>query len=244
MARNSPRVHYRLNTILPLLLCAALSPQTLAAQTISIDPDSVRLAVAGFFESYEDSSESLTINDVLAPTFGVKFISHSRDILHFGITSSAYWLRLNFDWSEMEPGAQKVLEFGPPKIVAGVVHGGIELYVIDQAGGVRTSYFLGKQDSEREIKTLGRSFAILFDAEFGDQIYMRITSARPLRLPITLWEVDEFQQQNVRSDTLLGLQYGILLAMIFYNLILFSLSEKRSTCFTFWQSPPKPRSSS
>ena len=224
-------MHYRLSKIIPLLLCAALSPQTLAAQTISIDPDSARLAVAGFVEYYEDSSESLTINDVLAPTFGVNFIPHSRDILHFGITSSAYWLRLNFDWSEMEPGAQKVLEFGPPKIVAGVVRGGIELYVIDQAGGVRTSYFLGKQDSEREIKTLSRGFAILVDAEFGDQIYMRITSARPLRLPITLWEVDEFQQQNVRSDTLLGLQYGILLAMIFYNLFLFFTIRETSYLF-------------
>lgn len=174
---------------------------------------------------------SITKTAVLAPTFGVNFIPHSRDILHFGITSSAYWLRLNFDWSEMESGAPKVLEFGPPKIVAGVVRGGIELYVIDQAGGVRTSYFLGNQDSEREIKTLSRGFAILVDAEFGDQIYMRITSARPLRLPITLWEVDEFQQQNVRSDTLLGLQYGILLAMIFYNLFLFFTIRETSYLF-------------
>ncbi len=50
---------------------------------------------------------------------------------------------------------------------------------------------------------------------------MRLTGACPIRLPITLWEQDSFQQQTVISDTLLGLQYGILLAMIFYNLFLF-----------------------
>lgn|GEM_PF-5658168 len=35
---------------------------------------------------------------------------------------------------------------------------------------------------------------------------MRITSARPLHLPIALWEMNEFRQQNVKPDTLLGLQ--------------------------------------
>ena len=48
------------------------------------------LAIADAVDYYEDSSESLTIDDVLAPNFGVNFISHDDDILHFAITSSAY----------------------------------------------------------------------------------------------------------------------------------------------------------
>jgi hypothetical protein len=123
----------------------------LAAQAISVDPDTARLAVAGFVEHHADNSESMTINDVVAPTFDVNFIPHSRNILHFGISSSAYWLRLNFDWLEGEPCDHKVLEFGPPKIVEGIVRGGIELYVIDQADDVRINYYLGWQDSEREM---------------------------------------------------------------------------------------------
>ncbi|MCH8176455.1 MAG: hypothetical protein IIC59_14870, partial [Proteobacteria bacterium] len=69
------------------------------AQDIVVDPDIASLPIAEFVEYYEDASETLRIDDVLAPNFGVNFIPHDRDILHFGITSSAYWIRFNLDWS-------------------------------------------------------------------------------------------------------------------------------------------------
>ena len=191
------------------------------AQTLSVDPAAGEIAVTTFVEYYEDSSESLTIEEVTAANFDVNFIPHDRDILHFGISSAAYWIRVNLDWSRMPAGAEKILEFGPPKFVAGVVRGGIELYSIGDQGQVEFEYSLGTMLDERELKTLSRGFALTIDESIGDTLYMRLTGARPIRLPITLWEQDSFQQQTVISDTLLGLQYGILLAMIFYNLFLF-----------------------
>ncbi len=198
------------------------------AQTLQVSPGTDTIAVSNYMEYYEDASELLTIEDVLAENFDVNFIPFDGDLLNFGITSSAYWVRLNLDWSAMPAGSQKVLEFGPPKIVAGIVRGGIELFSINNQRQVQTQYNLGTLESPREIKTLNRGFALMVDESFGDQIYMRITSARPLRLPISLWDESTFQQQNVRSDTLLGLQYGILLAMIFYNLFLFATIRESS----------------
>ena len=71
------------------LLCLNLSH----ADTVIVDRESEFLAIADAVDYYEDSSESLTIDDVLAPNFGVNFISHDDDILHFAITSSAYSIR-------------------------------------------------------------------------------------------------------------------------------------------------------
>ena len=79
------------------LLCIGLSH----ADSIRLDGESDFLALANTATYYEDSSESLTIDDVLAPTFGVNFINHDADILHFGITSSAYWVRFDLDWSAL-----------------------------------------------------------------------------------------------------------------------------------------------
>lgn len=208
------------------LVCAAA-----AAQAIEVRPDSETIPVTESVEYYEDSSELLTIEDVLAPDFAVNFIPYNRDLLNFGITSSAYWVRFTMDWSGMEPGAQKILEFGPPKIVAGIQRGGIELYTFNDQGQLESEYILGTLQDPREIKTLNRGFAILIDEDFGSEYYLRITSARPLRLPINLWDESSFQQQSVRSDTLLGLQYGILLAMIFYNLFLFFTIRESSYIF-------------
>ena len=191
------------------------------AQTLTLDPNADQIAVAQFVEYYEDSSESLTIAEVTAANFNVNFIPHNRDILHFGISSSAYWIRVNLDWSRMPEGTERVLEFGPPKFVAGVVRGGIQLYSIGEQGQVEYDYVLGTMLDEREFKTLSRGFAMTIDESIGDTLYIRVTGARPIRLPITLWDPISFNQQSIVSDTLLGLQYGILLAMIFYNLFLF-----------------------
>ena len=81
------------------------------------------------------------------------------------------------------------------------------------------------------MKTLNRGFALTIDEEFGSHFYLRVTSARPLRLPISLWDSETYRQESVKSDTLLGLQYGILLAMIFYNLFLFSSIRESSYLF-------------
>jgi hypothetical protein len=82
-----------------VLLCISLSH----ADTVLVDRQTEFLALADAVDYYEDSSEALTIDDVLAPNFGVNFIAHDEDSLHFGITSSAYWIRFDLDWSALEP---------------------------------------------------------------------------------------------------------------------------------------------
>ena len=201
------------------------------AQQVTVDPDREQHSIADSVEYYEDSSEALTINEILAPNFGVNFSPHTRDILHFGITSSAYWIRFNLDWSEAGGDANKILEFGPPKLVPGFVRGGIDLYVVDDNASVVSQYALGAQTSDRELKTLNRGFALNIDEAFGNQVYLRITSARPLRLPISLWSEEGFRLQSISSDSALGIQYGILLAMIFYNLFLYFSIRENSYLF-------------
>lgn len=204
------------------LLCISLSH----ADTVLVDRESEFLALADAVDYYEDSSESLTIDDVLAPNFGVNFIAHDEDALHFGITSSAYWIRFDLDWSALEHSESKILEFGPPKLVAGFIRGGIEVFIVDDDGELVSQYTLGTQESPNELKTLNRGFALKINQMYGEHFYLRVTSARPLRLPISLWSEKAFLEQSIRSDSGLGLQYGILLAMILYNLFLyFSIRE-------------------
>jgi signal transduction histidine kinase/DNA-binding NarL/FixJ family response regulator len=202
-----------------------------AAQTTKVSNQPGPQSIAANIEYYEDASESLTIEDVLSPNFSVNFLPHNRDILHFGITSSAYWIRFNLDWSETKPGAARILELGPPKIVAGVIRGGIELFVVGDDGKPVSNYVLGTQKSSREIKTLSRGFAIILDPNFGNNFYLRVTSARPLRLPVNLWSIDEYSSKAIISDLFLGLQYGVLLAMIFYNLFLYVSIKENSYLF-------------
>lgn len=203
-----------------LTLAALLLSVNASAQTLQVDPDSQQVAVSPYIEYYEDTSTALEISDILAPGFAVNFLPVQVENLNFGVTTSAFWFRLNLDWSNAED-VNKVLEFGPPKIVSGIARGGIEVFALDAQGQPYWRHTLGTHVDERELRTLRRGFALQVDSELGNQLYFRVTSARPLRLPVTLWDTNAFHEKQIQSDSLLGWQYGILFAMIFYNLFLF-----------------------
>ena len=208
------------------LLCISLSH----ASTVLVDSESEFLHIADAVDYYEDSSESLTIDDVVAPNFGVNFIAHNEDILNFGISSSAYWVRFDLDWSALENQESKILELGPPKHVAGVSRGGIEVFIVGDDGELVSQYILGTQQSPNELKTLNRGFALKINKTDGEHFYLRITSSRPLRLPISLWSEEAFLEQSIRSDAGLGLLYGILLAMVF---TIYSYTSRFARAATF-----------
>lgn len=214
-----------------LLPTCLLAGSAAHGQAISIGNNTAEMAIANQIEYYEDSSELLSIDDVLAPNFDVNFIRHNRDIVNFGLTSSAFWLRFNIDWSSVSDNSPRILEFGPPKIVAGMVRGGIELFVIDENRNVVEQITLGAQDSPREIKTLNRGFALRIDPDFGQQLLIRVTSARPLRLPITIWQEDSFRSAEISANASLNLQYGILIALMLFNLFLFVSIRESSYLF-------------
>jgi signal transduction histidine kinase/CheY-like chemotaxis protein len=214
-----------------LLLLITSWTRLASAQPVTVAPESDHQPLASFVDYYEDGSEALTIAEVSAADFAVNFIPHDNDILHFGITSSAYWIRFDMDWSKLEIFERKILEFGPPKLVPGLIRGGIELFIVNNDGQLISQYTLGTQTDDRELKTLNRGFALEIDETYGEHFYLRITSARPLRLPISLWSEDAFHSQSMSSNTSLGLGYGILLAMIFYNLILYFSIRENSYLF-------------
>ena len=90
---------------------------------------------------------------------------------------------------------------------------------------------LGTQESPNELKTLNRGFALKINELYSHHFYLRVTSARPLRLPVSLWSEKAFLEQSVSSDSGLGLQYGILLAKILYNLFLYFTIRESSYLF-------------
>lgn len=227
-----------LSTILSKLvllfsLCVTLlSSNQVSADDIVVTASSTQQPLGIHVEYYEDASELLTIEDVIATNFDVNFLPNNRDTLHFGITSSAYWLRFSLDWSQIDDDIERLIEFGPPKHVPGVIRGGIEVYFVDSRRNILRQVILGSnQASSGEIETLNRGFALRVTPDFEGTLFARVTSARPLRLPLSLWQEGEFRKAEMNANAGLGLQYGILLAMIFYNLFLYLSIRESSFLF-------------
>ena len=143
-------------TALCCLLSATVAQSSYGQATgsprIVITDDQSQIAIAGNIEYYEDSSELLSVTDILAPNFDVNFIPHRNNIVHFGLTSATYWLRFSLDWSGVDATSTRILEFGPPKLVSDLIRGGIELYVVDSNRNVAKPLILGTQAAHWKSK--------------------------------------------------------------------------------------------
>lgn len=208
-----------------LILCACSGA---LAQPTSVRADAARKMVAPYTQYYEDPTGRLTIEDVASPEFNVNFIANGTDELHFGLTRSTYWIRFNIDWNTLALENRWVLEVGPPKHVEGIARGGADIFVLDTDGNPIVSQRFGTYDDPRELKTLTGGFALNLNPATDRQVYLRIETARDLRVPLTLWQQGAFRDKEVVANLALGIAYGILLAMIFYNLFLFFSIRERS----------------
>lgn len=215
-----------LSKVLCLLLLCTCSGAL--AQPMNVRADAARQPVASFTEYYEDPTGRLTIEDVASPEFDVNFVENSTDDLHFGLTRSTYWIRFNIDWNSSALENRWILEVGPPKHVEGIARGGADVFVFDADGIQITRQRFGGYGNPRELKTLTGGFALNLNPATDRQIYLRIETARALRVPITLWQQSAFRESEVIANLALGISYGILLAMIFYNLVLFFSIRERS----------------
>ncbi len=200
------------------------------AQPVPVTPmsDSIALAQDSFY--YEDTNGILGIEQVVQDSFQANFVANNADILHFGLTRSVYWIKFTLDWQSTIADQAWILEVGPPKHVPGIARGGVNAYIFDQNRQLQFSEQLGTYSSEIELKTLEGGYALKLNST-SSEIFLRVESARELRLPLTLWNESAFRANELNANTSLGIKYGILIAMIFYNLFLFVSIKERSFIF-------------
>ncbi|MDP2139467.1 MAG: 7TM diverse intracellular signaling domain-containing protein [Gammaproteobacteria bacterium] len=208
-----------------LVFCLAAGA---VAQPAEISGELTRHALAPHASYYEDPGLVLTIDDVSAPGFAANFTASNAEELHFGLTRSAFWIRVDIDWRDDALSLPWVLEIGPPKHVEGIARGGSDIHVFGADGQQRHSERLGRYTTAEELKTLSGGYALRLNPQTDRQIYLRIESARDLRLPITLWQEGAFRENETNVTVVFGIKYGILLAMICYNLFLFFSIRERS----------------
>ena len=217
--RNFPIRLISCSSLIAILL--AWFPGLGLAQSVSISPDADRMPLDSMVRYYEDSAGSLLIDDVVSAEFRNNFIPNPDDDLHFGLTGSTYWIWFDLDWSQVDPLTRRVLEIGPPKHVVGRTRGGIEIFALDADDNLLFQQRLGSLQDPREIQTLSAGYALQLDSQMGTRILLRVSSARPLILPITLWQESAFHAYSQSRNNSLGIIYGILIALAIYNLFLY-----------------------
>ncbi len=165
---------------------------------------------------YADNKGNVTLNDILthpepfhfspAKNLGKK-IGHSHDV---------YWFK--FALENKTHLTNVIIEF----VFGGLYN--LELYVPDGDGGyiAKTISFLDRMD-QREIPYRNYALSIPLNGMFHTprEIYFKVSAENKIVLDFHIWKENAFKIKRYRELSFWSCYYGIILAMIVYNLMIF-----------------------
>jgi C4-dicarboxylate-specific signal transduction histidine kinase len=202
-------------------LCVAMSMFSAArADDLVVDRDTAHVDLTSALTYYEDASGKLTIDEIASEDFLDKFRKPATDNINFGLTKSVYWVRVRLQRKADAPD-HWILEIPFSHMRY------IELYEpVSEVNGqtyfhVHYAGFSVPFDA-REVKFRNSAFKLSFDrGALSKEFYFRFQNNGPMWFPMTLWQPHSFAESKTTEMYILGIYFGLIFAMLFYNAFLF-----------------------
>jgi len=195
--------------------------------------DSTEKYPLGFYlEILEDPTKQLTIEQVSSTTHHQQFIRNTVKVPNFGYTQSAYWVRFRVK-NETTQSQLWRLEIAFANLQS------IDFYLPHADGNGFTVKRTGSifPFATRDIPYRIFVFKLPLSPKIQQTVYLRFKTDTALRLPMTLWSLDAFDQKSQVEYLMWGGFFGILLIMSGYNLFLwFSLRDSSYLYYVFFMS--------
>jgi len=185
-----------------------------------------RVSLGPYVEVLEDPAGRMRLEDVRQPGEARRFAAAGSDPLNFGYSRSAWWLRFSLPGGS-PAGEELVLEIAFPSIDR------IELYVPEgRLEGAPRYWRRVAGDTfpwdAREVKHRNHVFRLAAPELPGaHEYFLRVQSQSVVTVPLTLWRPEAFAERDRDVQLLLGLFYGLALALVLYNLMLFAAVQDR-----------------
>lgn len=166
----------------------------------------------------EDPKHAFAIEDVIRGDYQSLFKSLDESYINLGYSESSYWFKValeNHDQAQLD----LVMEIAFP------VLDHIEGFLIDRdkPGNTPIHKFSMGDRLPFNVRTLkAPSFIqpLRFNQANAD-LYLKVTTYSPINLPIYLSSRDRFDEHMITRQWVVGVVYGIAIALMCYNLVLF-----------------------
>jgi signal transduction histidine kinase len=178
-----------------------------------------------YFEVFVDPAAKLDFEEVRT----AQFRRSTQAVPSFGFTGSAVWLRFRLP-ADLRSDQELLLEIRNPPLDR------IEFYApspAEQSGAPHQRQVVGDTLpwGERQIKDRNYVFRLRATESGQEDFYLRVTSGGAMAVPAYLWRPDSFATHSRASQVGFGLFYGLLLALILYNLMLLVSVQDRLYLF-------------
>jgi len=206
---------YRRLFIFALLLLSLLfKGYTAQAAVTSLDKGEQKIPLNAHFQMLEDKTGKLDIQDILTPAINQQF-RPLHGSLSEGYTSSAFWLRLDIQRSSAEASNTWLLEMMP------IMLDDIRMYRLANNGSISVQRAGDHIPfSQQEMRHHYPVFKINLPDTAVTTIYLRVQSTSSVFFRAILWTPDKFTETSDYLASLMGIYYGVMLAMIIYNALL------------------------
>lgn len=202
-------------TYLPRLICAlalAMPGYLLAAPALQVEPGQGHYDLAAATEYMLDATSRLKLADVRSPEFDARFVPASGSV-NLGFTSAAIWLRFSLELPE-RASRGRLLEFGYPMVDY------IDVYWILPDGRVVTQHGGDHRPLTDQAVHHRNTVLAVPDVAGRLQAYIRVQTEGALQVPMSLWNQEAFIHETYVAQYGFGALYGVLGAMLLYNLLL------------------------
>ncbi|MDX1696111.1 MAG: ATP-binding protein [Ketobacteraceae bacterium] len=169
----------------------------------------------------EDSSKSLSIEEVSSQAYADMFEPSEKAAPGFGFSTSAYWARVDINQkTDREQGWMLELSYAPMQW--------IDVYTITEKGEKRHQRGgSGLPFDERPYAHHKHIFELRLPEDSVTTLYVRIDGETSKNLPLRLYRADVFAQASSQELYALGLYFGVVFGLLCYNLfIYYSIREK------------------
>lgn len=203
---------------------ALAEPPLPASPALAIDGHTASYEVAPYIDFLEDAGGALNIADVARSGDQFRPVRASKNNeINFGYSRSAYWLRLVVNIPD-SLSDELLLEVGFPSLDR------VSFYAETGTSGHWEKLETGDLVPFAERSIAHRNFVFpLRNRPSGQQTYyLRIASAGTLTVPLQVWRADAFDKYNQNTYALLALYFGMLLALMLYNLLVYFALRDRN----------------
>ncbi|WP_083264432.1 7TM diverse intracellular signaling domain-containing protein [Pseudohongiella acticola] len=214
------RLVQKIGAALAVLLLSTLCLAQERDALLQLTPSTDHYQLTPYLHVLEDVQGRWGLQQAIAEFEATPTPALMRGIDNFGLSDSVYWIKADVQLQGESDGW--LLEMSYPALDR------IDLFYRDGSGeliqktGGDTLPF-----SSRDLQYPTVVFSLDLSSDRVSSLYFRVASQGSVQFPMSIWQGDAFRNSQVRNLLGLGLYYGIMFAMVFYNLfILLSIRDR------------------
>ena len=196
------------------LMAAAERPAN-AASVLQIDPRESHTVLQPFIEGWSTEAAVSTLDEARQAEREGKFAAIHRPAMNLGFVHHTQWLHFSVERPDrIDREWLLVLEY--PLLDH------VDVFRIDPDG--QTHHWMGGDRlpfKERSYSDRYINFAQLLEAPGRYEFYVRARSESSMQIPLVWTQADAYLEQRQLTSLGIGLYFGVLAALMAYNLILF-----------------------